>query len=429
MEYRRQNQSTWTSVTPQSGKTLGTYFSGGIVADGSLDGAYEVDFPDAAFADGDQIQFTSLPPETADEVLDSKLVYTIQTNGNGFSILKPDGTPIQVTNEVLFGVDGKFGPEIKEVAAASNTTTTITAVTYGGAFFGDFALANADSFDDGDQVKFTNLPAGSPLKEDTVYTLSTLFANSETGAESSEGQPNAIKVYQFNDINGNPVAGVNEISIGANTQVTLLGPTADPANPKTSSISAVAFSAQNFGQFLGEFITGNPPEFTQGQKVSLTNLPEGSKLSTTEVYTISNLAIDPANPNQNLFTLLDADGVSLELSLNDIAANTQIALSAISSEGTFLSFDQRNFEGSFAGYFNNIVTVLAQELNTTNIRLEDQELSEKMAVETRDQYSGVSQDEEVTDMMKFQRSFQASARHINIIDSLLDQVVNRLGIG
>jgi flagellar hook-associated protein 1 FlgK len=209
----------------------------------------------------------------------------------------------------------------------------------------------------------------------------------------------------------------------------LLGPTADPANPKTSSISAVDFSTQSAGQFLGEFITGNPPEFTQGQKVSLTNLPEGSKLSTTEVYTISNLAIDPANPNQNLFTLLDADGVSLELSLNDIAANTQIALSAISSEGTFLSFDQRNFEGSFAGYFNNIVTVLAQELNTTNIRLEDQELSEKMAVETRDQYSGVSQDEEVTDMMKFQRSFQASARHINIIDSLLDQVVNRLGIG
>jgi hypothetical protein len=52
MEYRRQNQSTWTSVTPQSGKTLGSYFSGGIVADGSLDGAYEVDFPDAAFASG-----------------------------------------------------------------------------------------------------------------------------------------------------------------------------------------------------------------------------------------------------------------------------------------------------------------------------------------------------------------------------------------
>ena len=50
MEYRRAGQSTWTSVTPQAGKTLGSYLSGGIVADGSLGGAYEVDFPDAAFA-------------------------------------------------------------------------------------------------------------------------------------------------------------------------------------------------------------------------------------------------------------------------------------------------------------------------------------------------------------------------------------------
>jgi hypothetical protein len=52
LEYRRSGQSTWTSVTPQAGKTLGSYLSGGIVADGSLSGAYEVDFPDAAFASG-----------------------------------------------------------------------------------------------------------------------------------------------------------------------------------------------------------------------------------------------------------------------------------------------------------------------------------------------------------------------------------------
>jgi len=84
---------------------------------------------------------------------------------------------------------------------------------------------------------------------------------------------------------------------------------------------------------------------------------------------------------------------------------------------------------TFVAHFNKTVTTLAQELNTTNIRLEDQKLSQEMALNSRDQYSGVSQDEEMTDMMKFQRSFQASARHINVIDSLLEQVVNRLGVG
>lgn len=86
-----------------------------------------------------------------------------------------------------------------------------------------------------------------------------------------------------------------------------------------------------------------------------------------------------------------------------------------------------DFSGSFSANFNKTVTILAQELNTTKIRLEDQKLSENMAVANRDQFSGVSQDEEMTDMMKFQRSFQASARHISVIDELLDLVVNRLG--
>lgn len=50
-EYRRAGQSTWTSVTPVS-KTLGIYTSGGIVANGSRAGRYEIDPPDAAIAPG-----------------------------------------------------------------------------------------------------------------------------------------------------------------------------------------------------------------------------------------------------------------------------------------------------------------------------------------------------------------------------------------
>mgnify|MGYP003385620497 CR=1 FL=1 len=52
-EYRRRTQSTWTAITLSSG-TLGTWTSGGWVADGALTGAYEVDIPDAAVASGDR---------------------------------------------------------------------------------------------------------------------------------------------------------------------------------------------------------------------------------------------------------------------------------------------------------------------------------------------------------------------------------------
>jgi flagellar hook-associated protein 1 FlgK len=86
-----------------------------------------------------------------------------------------------------------------------------------------------------------------------------------------------------------------------------------------------------------------------------------------------------------------------------------------------------SIDGTFGGFYNSIVSSLGQKLSTNNIQLEDQKLSEEMTRSNRDSFSGVSQDEEMTDMMKFQRSFQASSRFINVVDNLLDQVVNRLG--
>lgn len=42
---------------------------------------------------------------------------------------------------------------------------------------------------------------------------------------------------------------------------------------------------------------------------------------------------------------------------------------------------------------------------------------------------GVSLDEELTDLMRFQRSYQASARFITVIDEMIDKIVNSMGTG
>jgi flagellar hook-associated protein 1 FlgK len=114
----------------------------------------------------------------------------------------------------------------------------------------------------------------------------------------------------------------------------------------------------------------------------------------------------------------------MTLSAGNSGGNTKAL--AVAVLGTKV-YNDTTFKGSFSANFNTTVTELAQKLNTTNIRLEDQNLSQEMAVSNRDQFSGVSQDEELTDLMKFQRSFQATSRFINVVDNLLDQVVNRLG--
>lgn len=112
---------------------------------------------------------------------------------------------------------------------------------------------------------------------------------------------------------------------------------------------------------------------------------------------------------------------------NDLALD-MASLANKTFSSTMVDGFQVGIDGTFVGAFNRTVTGLAANLSSVNSSIEDRKLSLENATNARDAYSGVSQDEEITDMMKFQRSFQASARHVQIIDSLLDQVVNRLGV-
>ena len=85
-------------------------------------------------------------------------------------------------------------------------------------------------------------------------------------------------------------------------------------------------------------------------------------------------------------------------------------------------------DGTFSQYFSTTVANFGQALSTANARVTEQANIETLVRTQRDAVSGVSLDEELTDLMKFQRSFQASSLVINVIDELLDTVVNRLGV-
>ena len=47
-----------------------------------------------------------------------------------------------------------------------------------------------------------------------------------------------------------------------------------------------------------------------------------------------------------------------------------------------------------------------------------------MLLQRRDSVSGVSIDEEMTDLVRFQKAYQASARIITTVDQMLDTVLN-----
>ena len=46
----------------------------------------------------------------------------------------------------------------------------------------------------------------------------------------------------------------------------------------------------------------------------------------------------------------------------------------------------------------------------------------------REQVIGVSQDEEMTFMIKFQNAYNASSRYINVVDDMLEHIINTLAV-
>lgn len=79
---------------------------------------------------------------------------------------------------------------------------------------------------------------------------------------------------------------------------------------------------------------------------------------------------------------------------------------------------------TFSEAYKQIVENVGSEVNRVNQRLDDQNTVKNLILQKRNSVSGVSVDEEMTELMKYQRAFEASAKLISIVDDLLDSVLS-----
>lgn len=79
---------------------------------------------------------------------------------------------------------------------------------------------------------------------------------------------------------------------------------------------------------------------------------------------------------------------------------------------------------TFRQNYGQSVARLGQSLSSVNTQLSNQDVVQSMLLRQRDSVSGVSLDEEMTDLIRFQKAFEASARLVSLVDQMLDTVLN-----
>ncbi|MEG1993997.1 MAG: flagellar basal body rod C-terminal domain-containing protein, partial [Oscillospiraceae bacterium] len=116
--------------------------------------------------------------------------------------------------------------------------------------------------------------------------------------------------------------------------------------------------------------------------------------------------------------------------IKDIVVDGQLDNSYISkmiNVFTAKDHDFGEFQGSFEEYINFYNLSVGEQIKSFTGRLNSSVEIADSVLDSRDQISGVSQDEEGVNLMLHQKSFQAASRLMTVLDEALDLIINRMG--
>jgi flagellar hook-associated protein 1 FlgK len=143
----------------------------------------------------------------------------------------------------------------------------------------------------------------------------------------------------------------------------------------------------------------------------------------TTIFTISNIRINPA--------FLVAGGhnnLALSLSGGPGDTNLLVALQKVwmcdkSPYAVRIGENNFNVQDAYIRFTGKIAT----ETNEAKDKVKSQTIQVDQAQNMRMAVKGVSMDEEMSAMLRFQFAFQAASRAFNMIDSMIDRLVNGTG--
>lgn len=129
----------------------------------------------------------------------------------------------------------------------------------------------------------------------------------------------------------------------------------------------------------------------------------------------------------NIVITKELDEDSLYILPSDGSAENTHVLSLIAK----LSTENHNiggYTGSLEGFISDYLTTLGSDINYASTKYEASLIITNSVLDQRDSVVGVSETEETSNMLMYNRAFQAAARMFTTMDDLLDVIINQMGV-
>lgn len=142
---------------------------------------------------------------------------------------------------------------------------------------------------------------------------------------------------------------------------------------------------------------------------------------TDSLYSIKNIRIDEdlmQKPAKLSFMLPDGS----------VDKDTADALKKAFTEEIYTLNPNVMKKTTFVDYYTDLVSQVANSGYVYRSIYENQTTTVEATQSAREQVIGVSSDEELSNMIKFQNAFNASSRYINVISEMLEHIINTMGV-
>jgi len=139
------------------------------------------------------------------------------------------------------------------------------------------------------------------------------------------------------------------------------------------------------------------------------------------LYTLKNIRVDEE---------LQQKPASLSFMLKDGSVDVETAekLKDAFTEENYTLNPEVKKTTTFLDYYNDLVSQVANSGSVYRSIFTNQEDTVEATENARQQIIGVSSDEELSNMIRFQNAFNASSRYINAISDMLAHLINTLGV-